>query len=87
VITSAILDLIHASLLSLVRILPHSPSISELGQVGDFIRNIASWVAPFDTILPIHETITFIASFFVVLSAYFTAWLVNRIINLVRGAG
>ena len=86
-ITDAILDLIHASLLSLVRILPHSPDVLQLGQVGDFIRNIASWIAPFDKILPIHEAIVFVGSFFVVLSAYFTAWLVNRIINLIRGAG
>lgn len=86
-ITDAILDFIHASLISLAHFLPHSPDVLQLPQVGTFIRNIAEWVAPFDKILPIHETIVFIGSFFIVLSAFLTAWLINRIINLVRGSG
>lgn len=81
-ITSAILNLLKSVISSLLSALPSSPNIIT-GSISDFV----SFIAPFNSIFPIQEILNFFVFFVSVISVFLALWVVNKVINLIRGAG
>lgn len=81
-ITDAIINLLKGIISGLLNMLPSSPSFLQ-GSISPFVSRLA----PLNSVLPIQEVFTFLLFAFTVTSVFLTTWVVNRIINLIRGAG
>ena len=81
-ITTAILNLLKSIISTLLNTLPSSPSF-----LTHDLSSLVSRLAPMNAILPIQEVFTFLVYLGSLLVVFLTAWAINRIINLIRGAG
>jgi len=81
-ITSAILNMLKSIISALLNTLPSSPTF-----VTQNLSSFVSRLAPINAIFPIQEIFTFLVYLGSLLAVFLTAWAINRIINLIRGAG
>lgn len=81
-IVSSILNLLKTVISGLLNLLPSSPSFIS-GSIDSFINLIA----PLNAIFPIQELLTFFVFLISLISLFLTFWAINKVINLLRGAG
>ncbi len=81
-IVSSILNLLKTVISGLLNLLPSSPEFVS-GSISSFINLIA----PLNTIFPIQELLNFFVFLISIISLFLLFWAINRVINLIRGAG
>ncbi len=81
-VTSAILQALKTVISSLLNILPSSPQFIQ-GSVTSFVSRLS----PVNAIFPIQEIFTFLIFAISIVTVFLATWAINRIINLIRGAG